>query len=44
MSLLKAGCNTPIMKKLEKLGAIKLLKTGKLGAHSSRAALYMREA
>ena len=28
-----------IMKKLEKLGAIKLLKTGKLGAHSSCAAL-----
>jgi hypothetical protein len=34
----------PIMKKLEKLGAIKLLQTGKRGAHSSRAALYVREA
>ena len=34
----------PIMKKLEKLGAIKLLQTGKRGAHSSRAALYLREA
>ena len=34
----------PIMKKLEKLGAIKLLQTGKCGAHSSRAALYVREA
>ena len=34
----------PIMEKLEKLGAIKLLQTGKRGAHSSRAALYVREA
>ena len=34
----------PIMKKLEKLGAIKLLQTGKRGAHSSLAALYVREA
>ena len=34
----------PIMKRLEKLGAIKLLQTGKRGAHSSRAALYLREA
>ena len=34
----------PIMKKLEKLGAIKLLQAGKRGAHSSRAALYLREA
>ena len=34
----------PIMKKLEKLGAIKMLQTGKRGAHSSRAALYVREA
>ena len=34
----------PIMKRLEKLGAIKMLQTGKQGAHSSRAALYVREA
>ena len=34
----------PIMKQLEKLGAIKMLQTGKRGAHSSRAALYVREA
>ena len=33
-----------IMKKLEKLGAIKLLQNGKRGAHSSRVALYVREA
>ena len=33
-----------LLKKLEKLGAIKLLQTGKRGAHSSRAALYVREA
>ena len=29
----------PIMKKLEKLGAIKILQTGKPGQHSNRAAL-----
>ena len=34
----------PIMKKLQKLDAIKLLKTGKRGAHSSHVALYVREA
>lgn len=34
----------PIMKKLEKLGAIKLLKAGKRDAHSPRAALYLGEA
>ena len=34
----------PIMKRLEKLGAIELLQTGKRGAHSSRAALYLRKA
>ena len=34
----------PIMKKLENLGAIKMLQTGKRGAQSSRAALYVREA
>jgi len=33
----------PIMKKLEKLGAIKMLQTGKPGQHSNRAALYRRE-
>jgi hypothetical protein len=33
----------PIMKKLEKLGAITLLQEGKPGKHSSRAALYRRE-
>ena len=33
-----------VQKKLEKLRAIKLLRTGKRGAHSSRAALYVRDA
>ena len=33
----------PIMKKLEKLGAITLLQEGKPGKHSNRAALYRRE-
>ena len=33
----------PIMKKLEKLGAITLLQTGKAGENSRRAALYRRE-
>lgn len=33
----------PIMKKLEKLGAFKMLQTGKSGQHSNRAALYRRE-
>ena len=33
----------PIMKKLEKLGAITLIQTGKAGKNSSRAALYRRE-
>ena len=33
----------PIMKKLEKLGAITLLQEGKPGQHSNRAALYRRE-
>ena len=33
-----------IMRKVEKLGAIKLLQPGKRGAHSSCAALYLREA
>ena len=34
----------PIMKKLEKLGAITLIQAGKAGANSSRATLYKREA
>ena len=34
----------PIMKKLEKLGAITLIQAGKAGKNSSRAALYRREA
>ena len=34
----------PIMMKLDKLGAITLLQTGKRGAHSSRTALCVREA
>ena len=33
----------PIMKKLEKLGAISLIQAGKAGKNSSRAALYRRE-
>jgi len=33
----------PIMKKLEKLGAITLIQAGKAGKNSSRAALYRRE-
>ena len=33
----------PIMKKLEKLGAITLIQAGKAGRNSSRAALYRRE-
>ena len=33
----------PIMRKLEKLGAITLIQTGKAGRNSSRAALYRRE-
>ena len=33
----------PIMKKLEKLGAVTLIQAGKPGKHSSRAALYRRE-
>ena len=33
----------PIMKKLEKLGAITLIQPGKAGKNSSRAALYRRE-
>ena len=33
----------PIMKKLEKLGAITLLQEGKPGKHSNRAALYRRD-
>jgi len=44
----KCGCSrknvAPIMKKLEKLGAITLIQTGKAGANSTRAALYKREA
>ena len=34
----------PIMKKLEKLGAITLIQAGKAGANSTRAALYRRDA
>ena len=34
----------PIMKKLEKLGAIMLIQAGKAGANSHRAALYRRDA
>ena len=33
----------PIMKKLEKLGAITLIQAGKRGRSSSRAAIYRRE-
>ena len=33
----------PIMKKLEKLGAITLIQAGKAGKNSNRAALYRRE-
>ena len=33
----------PIMKKLEKLGAVTLIQAGKAGKNSSRAALYRRE-
>ena len=33
----------PIMRKLEKLGAITLIQSGKAGKNSSRAALYRRE-
>ena len=33
----------PIMKKLERLGAITLIQAGKAGKNSSRAALYRRE-
>ena len=33
----------PIMKKLEKLGAVSLIQAGKAGKNSSRAALYRRE-
>ena len=33
----------PIMKKLEKLGAITLIQAGKAGRNSSCAALYRRE-
>ena len=44
----KCGCSrtnvAPIMKKLEKLGAITLIQTGKAGANSTRAALYRRGA
>jgi len=44
----KCGCSrtniAPIMKKLEKLGAITLIQPGKAGANSPRAALYRRDA
>ena len=44
----KCGCSktnvAPIMKKLEKLGAITLIQAGKAGANSTRAALYRRDA
>ena len=44
----KCGCSrtnvAPIMKKLEKLGAITLIQAGKAGANSHRAALYRRDA
>ena len=44
----KCGCSrtnvAPIMKKLEKLGAVTLIQAGKAGANSHRAALYRRDA
>jgi hypothetical protein len=44
----KCGCSrtnvAPIMKKLEKLGAVTLIQAGKAGANSTRAALYRRDA
>ena len=44
----KCGCSktnvAPIMKRLEKLGAVTLIQAGKAGANSTRAALYKREA
>ena len=43
----KCGCSrtnvAPIMKRLEKLGAVTLIQAGKAGANSHRAALYKRE-
>jgi hypothetical protein len=44
----KCGCSrtnvAPIMKRLEKLGAVTLIQAGKAGANSPRAALYRRDA
>ena len=44
----KCGCSrtnvAPIMKRLEKLGAVTLIQAGKAGANSTRAALYRRDA
>jgi hypothetical protein len=41
------GCSKsdvgPIMKKLEKLGAVTLIQAGKAGRHSGRAAIFRRE-
>ena len=43
----KCGCSKsdvrPIMQKLDKLGAITLIQSGKAGVHSRRAAIYRRE-
>jgi len=43
----RCGCSKsdvgPIMKKLEKLGAVTLIQKGKAGKHSGRATIYRRE-
>ena len=43
----RCGCSKsnvgPIMKQLEKLGAVTLIQKGKAGKHSGRAAIYRRE-
>jgi len=43
----RCGCSKsnvgPIMRKLEKLGAVTLIQKGKAGKHSGRAAIYRRE-